>query len=432
MEIINKDTLRKICDNIYQELIRLQYKTGEFGKDCESEVAKENQHRHAQIKNDNICNIRVLRKPNCSISLIAALGIMSYKGINDVAVQKAYNWFSNSKYVSSGWFHQNLYQLDSDPFGSSSASVEVQDVRHTATALLGVLSLGSTNTFSTAAFINLTQENVFDSRLGGWVAVANINTVANKFDFYTTVYMLTNLKIINDQNLTTIYGIEPEKISLFINRGLNAICSTNINKLGYNDSLGQVLRANATMLFFCSNLMNERNNSFLKQSVAFLLDKKTEKPDGVNWNNDIQTTINVIAGLVKCIDYLPNEQFNTIINIIDSSLKFIMNHKNSLGYKHPASLGFLLCICTRMIHYCDLLDNSIDENLKNKINLQIAKCYEFIKQYPDRKEEIFSYISELQSILDKLSINTIESSNAAFNKIHSKIRYQLGDKFTVF
>lgn len=67
--------------------------------------------------------------------------------------------------------------------------------------------------------------------------------------------MLSILNIINkNAELARIYGIGNERINQLINNGLNAICSQTPSQLGYKSSIEQVLRANATLLFFCASL----------------------------------------------------------------------------------------------------------------------------------------------------------------------------------
>lgn len=417
MSTISKAVLNNECEIIYEQLKSLQYQTGEFGKGCEEMVASENQHRHASIHKINIDNVRIVRKPNCSISLIAALGIKALHGINDSAVQKTYKWFSNSEYISNGWFQQDIYQLDSDPFGGISVPLKVQDVRHTATALLGVLRLGSTCTFGTTAFRNLTQESVMDSRVGGWVAVANVNAITNHYDFYTTIYMLASLNFIKNDNITpsSIYGMGNERLNQLINMGCEAICTQPPALLGYNNSLEQTLRANATLLFFCADLISERSRDFFDDSLEYLISNGKNKDGYFNWNNDLQTTINVLAGIISCLDYISSEQLSQLKPIIDQTLKYILSYEK-IHYNHPASLGFLLCGYKRLMRELEEYSTLSAKKLYETLKGQIALLDKFKREKPFSKANCDAFIAKLQKLINSLTDANYDTLKQEFEK----------------
>lgn len=130
-------TIEDMCLRAYEILISTQDEFGEFGKNCLDIIHNENNLRHPVSRGNKGVSID---KPNCSVTLISALGISCYKGVENNSVAGACRWFTESSYISNGWFRQPIHVIDANPFGQSVLQKsEITDIRHTATALLAAL-----------------------------------------------------------------------------------------------------------------------------------------------------------------------------------------------------------------------------------------------------------------------------------------------------
>ena len=76
-------TIEEICLRAYEILISTQNEFGEFGKNCLDIIHNENNLRHpvSRVNKDVFID-----KPNCSVTLISALGISCYKGVENDSV----------------------------------------------------------------------------------------------------------------------------------------------------------------------------------------------------------------------------------------------------------------------------------------------------------------------------------------------------------
>lgn len=367
-----EEIVKNICVNAYNTLVKMQYDSGEFGKQCEEIVSAENKLRHSNAPPHEIGSVR---KPNCSITLIAALGISKYKGVDDSHVIRTAKWFTDpSDFVVNGWFSQKLYKVDTDPFGEDQKLSFVIDVRHTSTALLAALNLRASSSFIFYALNNLLNtDEVRDKNRKGWVA--HINPAQGIADFYSTIYMLASLHILKVSNMYRNYDLELIKINQLLNEGLTFICEAEPNHLGYNESLSQTLRSNATLLFFIAPLLAEARQDFLQASIKFLIQNATRSNGQCSWlNNDLRTTINILSGLVKSVEYLNDEQLiQEVTAIITETKTFI--ESTEIYDSHPASLGFLLFI------YSSELIVSGDTTPIDIVDLAIIEVESWVKKH---------------------------------------------------
>ena len=367
-----KKKVNTICVNAYEMLVKMQYNSGEFGKQCKEIVSAENKLRHPNAASHEI---DLVRKPNCSITLIAALGISKFKGVDDFHVIRTAKWFTDpSDFVVNGWFSQKLYRVDTDPFGEEQKLSFVIDVRHTSTALLAALNLSTSSPFIFYALNNLLNtDEVRDKNKKGWVA--HITPAQGIADFYSTVYMLASLHILKVSNWYQNYGLKLIKINQLLNEGLTFICESEPNHLGYNESLSQTLRSNATLLFFIAPLLAEARQDFLQASIRFLIQNATRSNGQCSWlNNDLRTTINILSGLVKSVEYLNDKQLiQEVTTVITETKTFIEG--TEIYDSHPASLGFLLYI------YSSELIVSKDTTPTDIVDLAIAEVELWVKKH---------------------------------------------------
>ena len=343
-----KYVINNICSHAYETLISTQYESGEFGKSCPDIIHNEDTFRHSTSTNDAalINKATTLVKPNCSVTLISALGISCYKGLGDDSVVRTRRWFTESDYISKGWFHQKIHVVDANPFGQSTPQISViTDVRHTATALLAALCFDAPVTFIADALRNLLTDNCRDYNHKGWRSDIGAERGAPT-DLYTTVYMLASLYSLKTSKSYEAFGLTILEINQLLSNGLNAICDKLPNELGYNNSIEQVLRTNATILFFLAPLLADIFPEYLEESVRFIM-HQVQRDNGIaTWlDGDFDTTINILAGLVKAEKYLDEKKVD-IGTVIKEAKFFIENRINTHLNFHPVSLGFILFIYT--------------------------------------------------------------------------------------
>ena len=335
-----KMNIDDICLRAYEILVSTQDEFGEFGKNCLDIIHNENSLRHPDSANNGIISDF---KPNCSVTLIASLGISCYKGIENDFVIKACQWFTKSNYISNGWFHQKIHVIDANPFGESILQMsEVTDIRHTATALLAALFFEAPVTFISDALRNLLSDGCRDSNNKGWKAAMGVKHAPA--DFYTTVYMLASLYYLKFSETYKSYGLERMYLNQLLYNGLNAICSLPPQKLGYNSSIEQTLRTNGTILFFLAPLLAEIYPDFLEESVKFIISHAQKHNNTFFWlDGNFDVTVNILAGLVMAEKYMRNREIDLEIYIKGAKF-FIESTFASLSTFHPVSLGFVLFI----------------------------------------------------------------------------------------
>lgn len=341
--------------NAYKILVATQDKYGEFGRNCSEIIHSENNLRHPTGERND--KAMLLYKPNCSVTLIAALGISCYKGIKDNAVVAARQWFTESDYICNGWFCQKVQVVDENPFGKSKLQAsKVTDIRHTATALLAALYFDAPVTFISDALRNLISNKCRDCNHKGWKAA--LEAKESQTDFYTTVYMLASLYSLKSLNIFQSYGIEKMQINQLLRNGLDALCSDPPWRLGYNSLVEQTLRANGTLLFFLAEFLSESYPEYLEESVNFIIENVQENGDNVCWlNGDFDVTVNILAGLLMAETKMP--QNKKLKRIIKKSKNYIEQTFEKLKSYHPVSLGFLLYIYSNRTTYYPLLSNEV-------------------------------------------------------------------------
>lgn len=329
-----------ICIRAYDILTSTQNEDGEFGKKCLDIIHSENNLRHPEPKSNTTIPIA---KPNCSVTLISALGISCYKGMDNDFVIRARKWFTESSYISNGWFRQQVYVVDADPFGVKVPQMsEVTDIRHTATALLAALCFNAPVTFISDAIRNLLADDCRDYNNKGWKADMGVKHAPT--DFYTTVYMLASLYFLKISKTYETYGIKSIQLKQILNNGLNAICSKLPNELGYNSTIEQTLRTNGTILFFLAPLLSEVYPDYLEESVNYLAQHAQYHGNTVFWGDrDFDVTVNIVAGLISAEKYI-NPVKVDITTIINYAKHFIEATFGSLSSFHPVSLSFVLFI----------------------------------------------------------------------------------------
>lgn len=341
---MSKQTLiDKICYRAYNILVSTQDESGEFGKNCLDIIHNENNLRHPNTFNNTLNNIVLQNKPNCSVTLISALGISYFKGIEDESVIKALHWFTESDYISKGWFRQKIHVVDANPFGPSIPQIsQVTDIRHTATALLAALYFNGPVTFISDALRNLLADDCRDFEHKGWRSDKGIEHAPT--DFYTTVYMLASLYYLEVSGTYKNFSLSLTQIKQLITNGLNAVCCRPPQQLGYNSSIEQTLRTNGTLLFFLAPILSNIYPEYLEDSVSFILQHAHRQNGEVSWlNNDFDATVNILSGLMIANKYL-DQTVIKLNKIIESAKCFIENNFMSLSSFHPVSLGFILFI----------------------------------------------------------------------------------------
>lgn len=336
-----------ICLRAYKILISTQDEFGEFGKNCLDIIHNENNLRHPVSRVNKDVSID---KPNCSVTLISALGISCYKGVENNSVAGACRWFTESSYISNGWFRQPIHVIDANPFGQSVLQKsEITDIRHTATALLAALCFGAPVTFISDALRNLLSDDCRDYNNKGWKADMGVKCAPA--DFYTTVYMLASLYYLKASMSYRAYGLERIQLNQLLNNGLNAICSKAPQELGYNSSIEQTLRTNGTILFFLAPLLAEVYPDYLEESVSFIIRHAQKNGDTVSWiDGNFDVTVNILAGLIMAEKYI-DKKILDIRSFIKEAKCFIENSFLSLASFHPVSLGFILFIYSNKSTY---------------------------------------------------------------------------------
>lgn len=393
----NKYEIKKICSCAYETLIAMQDESGEFGRNCLDIIHHEDSFRHSvSPANTTLINkAAVSVKPNCSVTLISALGISCYKGLKDNPVIKAKWWFTESEYISKGWFRQQIHVVDANPFGQSIPQISiVTDVRHTATALLAALCFDAPVTFIADALRNLLRDECRDSDNKGWKS--DMGVEAAPTDFYTTVYMLASLFFLKTSHSYETLQLTIFNINQLLNNGLSAICSQPPYEIGYSRSIEQTLRANATVLFFLSPLLADIYPEYLEQSVKFIISQAHRNNNLATWiDGDFDTTINILAGLTMAQKYFDKEKAD-ICNVIKEAKLFVESEFNNRSTFHPVSLGFILFIYNNVTY----LSKAI----------QLTKADGYLSGRKSRKEET------MVDIL--LMVSTKEEEEAITNLEH--------------
>lgn len=348
-----------ICRFAYEMLISTQDRFGEFGKNCMDIVRNEDQLRHPNSNGTINTN-----KPNSSATLISALGIGCYKGAEDGAVIRACQWFTESNYISNGWFRQKIHVVDANPFGQSiPLESEITDIRHTATALLATLCFEGPVAFILDSLRNLLSDDCRDETNKGWKA--NLGIKNAPADFYATIYMLSSLYFLKFTQTYKAYGLNKLYLNQLLNNGLYAICSKPPHELGYNPSLEQTLRANGTILFFLAPLLADIYPDYLEESVNFIISHAERNNDIVFWlEGDFDATVNILAGLFMAEKYIKK---NNVTPVIKGAKYFIENYFNPLSSFHPVSLGFILIIYSdRSTYYPIPAEKNAFTNIRNE------------------------------------------------------------------
>lgn len=352
-----------ICLRAYEILTSSQDEFGEFGKNCLDIIHSENNLRHPTSQS----NVAIIGdKPNCSVTLIAALGISCYKGVDNTAVVGACQWFTESSYISKGWFQQRVHVVDANPFGQSIPQVsEVTDIRHTATALLAALCFKAKVTFISDALRNLLVDDCRDYNKKGWRADMGVKHAPA--DFYTTVYMLASLYYLKVSMYYKDYGLTSIQVNQLLNNGLNAICSKSPQELGYNSSVEQTLRTNGTILFFLAPLLAEVYPDYLEESVRFIIRHAQRRKNDICWmEGDFDVTVNILAGLIMAEKYIDKKKIDIDAFIIGTR-HFIERTFDSLSSFHPVSLGFVLFIYSNRSTYYPAYGNTIRSDSISKL-----------------------------------------------------------------
>ena len=129
------------------------------------------------------------------------------------------------------------------------------------------------------------------------------------------------------------------------------------------------------MLFFIAPLLAEARQDFLQASIRFLIQNATRSNGQCSWlNNDLRTTINILSGLVKSVEYLNDKQLiQEVTTVITETKSFIEG--TEIYDSHPASLGFLLYI------YCSELIVSKDTTPTDIVDLAIAEVELWVKKH---------------------------------------------------
>ena len=129
------------------------------------------------------------------------------------------------------------------------------------------------------------------------------------------------------------------------------------------------------MLFFIAPLLAEARQDFLQASIRFLIQNATRSNGQCSWlNNDLRTTINILSGLVKSVEYLNDKQLiQEVTTVITETKTFIEG--TEIYDSHPASLGFLLYI------YSSELIVSKDTTPTEIVDLAIAEVELWVKKH---------------------------------------------------
>ena len=129
------------------------------------------------------------------------------------------------------------------------------------------------------------------------------------------------------------------------------------------------------MLFFIAPLLAEARQDFLQASIRFLFQNATRSNGQCSWlNNDLRTTINILSGLVKSVEYLNDKQLiQEVTTVITETKTFIEG--TEIYDSHPASLGFLLYI------YSSELIVSKDTTPTDIVDLAIAEVELWVKKH---------------------------------------------------
>ena len=129
------------------------------------------------------------------------------------------------------------------------------------------------------------------------------------------------------------------------------------------------------MLFFIAPLLAEARQDFLQASIRFLIQNATRSNGQCSWlNNDLRTTINILSGLVKSVEYLNDKQLiQEVTTVITETKTFIEG--TEIYDSHPASLGFLLYI------YSSELIVSKDTTPTDIVDLAIAEVELWVKKH---------------------------------------------------
>lgn len=334
-----KDTYDDLCAQAYKVLLSTQSESGEFGRKCQDIIHNENNLRHPVSERQSFQALN--EKPNCSVSLMSALGIKSYKGIEDDSIKRVVQWFTKSDYVHNGWFRQKIHIVDVDPFGDSTPQLStITDVRHTSTALLAALSFNAPVTFISDALRNLLSKECKDNENKGWKSIKGSENAPT--DFYTTIYMLKSLYILKKTKRHESYNISLFELNQLLSNGLSAICKSNPNELGYTTHIAQTLRTNGTLLYLLAPLLYDLNKDYLYKSVNFVI-KHVGVENKDFWKiENFDAITNILVGLIKAYPYVP-ESFN-VDKIIEYGKEFIREVFPELESFHPVSLGFILYI----------------------------------------------------------------------------------------
>ena len=129
------------------------------------------------------------------------------------------------------------------------------------------------------------------------------------------------------------------------------------------------------MLFFIAPLLAEARQDFLQASIRFLIQNATRSNGQCSWlNNDLRTTINILSGLVKSVEYLNDKQLiQEVTTVVTETKTFIEG--TEIYDSHPASLGFLLYI------YSSELIVSKDTTPTDIVDLAIAEVELWVKKH---------------------------------------------------
>ena len=129
------------------------------------------------------------------------------------------------------------------------------------------------------------------------------------------------------------------------------------------------------MLLFIAPLLAEARQDFLQASIRFLIQNATRSNGQCSWlNNDLRTTINILSGLVKSVEYLNDKQLiQEVTTVITETKTFIEG--TEIYDSHPASLGFLLYI------YSSELIVSKDTTPTDIVDLAIAEVELWVKKH---------------------------------------------------
>ena len=129
------------------------------------------------------------------------------------------------------------------------------------------------------------------------------------------------------------------------------------------------------MLFFIAPLLAEARQDFLQASIRFLIQNATRSNGQCSWlNNDLRTTINILSGLVKSVEYLNDKQLIQEVTTVITEIKTFIEG-TEIYDSHPASLGFLLYI------YSSELIVSKDTTPTDIVDLAIAEVELWVKKH---------------------------------------------------